>query len=81
MKKSNSRKCFTLIEMIVVLSIIGVLAGLGVPSLVKAKERARYVRWLSFNNHMNSDPSTVINYNFENTDFKTTYQGVSLPAL
>ncbi|MFA6290574.1 MAG: LamG-like jellyroll fold domain-containing protein [Victivallales bacterium] len=81
MKKSCRRKYFTLIELILVISIMGVLAGLSMPSLAKAKEKAKYVRWLSFNNHMNSDPSTVINYDFENTDFKTTYQGVSLPAL
>lgn len=80
-KRCHGRKYFTLIELIVVISIMGVLAGLGIPSMVKSKERARYVRWLSFNNQWNSDPSTVINYNFENTDFKTNYQGTYLPAL
>ncbi len=80
-KRICGRKRFTLIELMVVISIMGVLAGLGVPSYLKAKERARYVRWFSFNNQWNSDPSTVINYNFENTDFKTNYNGVSLPAL
>jgi hypothetical protein len=72
---------FTIMELILVLSMMGVLAGLGVPSMVKAKEKARYIRWLSYNNQWNSDPATVINYNFENTDFKTNYMGTSFPAL
>jgi prepilin-type N-terminal cleavage/methylation domain-containing protein len=80
-KRIRRGKCFTLIELIVVISIMGVLAGLGVPSYLKAKERARYVRWLAYNNQWNNDPSTVINYNFENTDFKLNYNGVRMPAL
>ncbi len=79
--RSSTGKRFTLIEMLLVVSILGLLAGLLFPALGKAKERSRYTRWLSTNNHMNSDPATVINYNFENPDFKLNYQGAYVPAL
>lgn len=75
------KKSFTLIEMLTVIFILGVFAGLLSPSLGKAKERAKYTRWLSTNNNMNSDPATVINYNFENADFKMNYQGAYVPAI
>jgi prepilin-type N-terminal cleavage/methylation domain-containing protein len=80
-KRSYIGKYFTIIELIVVITVMGVLAGIGIPSMFKAKEKAKYVRWLGFNNQWNSDPSTVINYNFENPDFKTNYMGTSFPAL
>jgi prepilin-type N-terminal cleavage/methylation domain-containing protein len=39
--KSNERRAFTLVELLVVMAIIGVLAGFIFPAMRKAKERAK----------------------------------------
>jgi len=72
---------FTLVEMFIVISIIGVLIGMMMPMFAKAQTRAKYIRWLAFNAQSNRDPETVINYNFEAVDFQTKVDGVYTPTL
>ncbi len=77
----KQKSYFTLVEMFIVLSIVGVLLGMMMPAFAKAQTRAKYVRWLAFNAQNNRDPDTIINYNFEAIDFQTKIDGVYTPTL
>lgn len=72
---------FTLIEILIVFSIIGILAGMLVPSFATAKKRAKYVRWITHNAAWNSDPGTVLNFNFLDTEYTVVENGVKKSAL
>ena len=63
-----ARKNFTMVEMVLVISVIFILLGLTLPGLQKAKFKAKSVRWIAYNNGLNRDPDLVLNFNFQNPD-------------
>lgn len=74
-------KKFTLIEILVVIAIIGILAGMLIPSTAMVKKRAKFTRWLMFNLQQSSDPATVLNYNFMDTTFKVRSGAAMVPGV
>ncbi|GEM_PF-1716352 len=64
------RKNFTMIEIVLAISVIFILLSLTLPGIQKAKLKAKAVRWLAYNNGLNRDPDLVLNYNFQNPDMR-----------
>ncbi len=76
-----AKRRFTLIELIIVAAVIGILLGILMPSLSKARQKAKSVRWLAFNALANRDGDTVLNYNFMYDDYAVRSGGTLSPAL
>ena len=78
--KRNSH-CFTLVELLMVISIIALLAGMVFPSFSKARGRAKFTRWLTYNVGYNRDSDTVINFNFEKEPYQIEKNGVTTEVV
>jgi hypothetical protein len=69
--RTHNITCFTLIEIMMTIIVIGILAALLLPYLKEAKTQAKYIRWLQYNRMCSNDPDCLINFNFQGNDQKS----------
>ncbi|MCK4983426.1 MAG: hypothetical protein KAS17_10915, partial [Victivallaceae bacterium] len=62
------RRHFTVLELLLSITIIAILASLLLPNLFESRQRARFARWLQFNKQCSADPACVINLNFQESE-------------
>lgn len=66
----QTRRYFTLIELVTVMAVISILAGLSLVAVQDSKNQAKHVRWQAYNAMLNRYPETVVNFNFIEPPFK-----------
>lgn len=59
------RNNYTILEILFVICIVVIIVNMLLPAFNESREKARFVRWFGFNKQCSSDPTCVINFNFQ----------------
>ena len=61
-KRTRSLRGFTIVELMVVISLILLIISFLLPSFASVRDRARRVKWFSFANGLRSDADYLVYY-------------------
>jgi len=58
---------FSLIEVLLVISLIFLLIGASIPAIHTARERSKFARWTAFSSNLKTSPQLLVFYDFQPT--------------
>ncbi|MHB9138276.1 MAG: hypothetical protein ACYC4Q_02615 [Victivallaceae bacterium] len=59
------RNNYTVLELLFVIACVVIIISMLLPAFNESREKARFARWVVFNRQCSSDPTCVVNYNFQ----------------
>lgn len=62
------RRAFSIIELLIVLTVMMVIVAISVPSIATARERSRFVNWKGYSQNLRVDQDLIAYWNFEEQD-------------